>query len=235
LIKLIVNADDFGYSRGVNYGIIDAHKNGIVNSATMMMNMPGVGHAIELAIENPTLQVGIHLVLTCGKPILPNVPSLCDGNGNFKKLTNLLDNKEFSLEELEREWTAQIDRFLGAGLIPTHFDSHHHVHSIPELLPVVQKLAKKYEMSARQMSEQPIQDVPSYTDVFLPDFYGESAKYNFFEHLPERVLDGQTVEVMCHPAYLDHALLSGSSYAADRVRETDILTSVSLPGSIVLL
>jgi predicted glycoside hydrolase/deacetylase ChbG (UPF0249 family) len=49
MIKLIVNADDFGYSRGINHAIIDCHQHGIVNSATMMMNMPGVAHAVELA------------------------------------------------------------------------------------------------------------------------------------------------------------------------------------------
>jgi predicted glycoside hydrolase/deacetylase ChbG (UPF0249 family) len=84
LIKLIVNADDFGYSRCVNFGIIDAHRDGINNSATMMMNMLGVGHAIELAKENPKLQVGIHLVLTCGKPLLPDVPSLVDESATLK-------------------------------------------------------------------------------------------------------------------------------------------------------
>lgn len=235
MIKLIVNADDFGYSRGVNYGILDAHQNGIVNSTTMMMNMPGVNHAIKLAKEHPTLQVGIHLVLTCGKPILSDVPTLVDENGDFRKLSTLMEDRDLSLKELEREWTAQIERFLQAGLIPTHFDSHHHVHTIPEFLPVVQSLASKYQLTARCFSDKAETVVGAFTDVFLSDFYGEGATYDYFDKLPDRVLDGQTVEVMCHPAYLDLSLSSGSSYCNDRMRETDILTTVSLPDSIILL
>jgi chitin disaccharide deacetylase len=235
LIKLIVNADDFGYSRGVNYGIIDAHKNGIVNSATMMMNMPGVMHAVELAKENPKLQVGIHLVLTCGKPLRADVPSLVNENGIFKRIFEFKEQRDLSLDELEREWNAQIEKFLETGLTPTHFDSHHHVHNIPEFLPVVQSLSKKYNLSTRRFLKDPVEGVPAFSNVFLHDFYGEGATYDYFENLVTRVQDGQTVEVMCHPGYLDHEILNGSSYAVDRVKETDILTCVNLPSGIVLL
>lgn len=235
MIKLIVNADDFGYSRGINYGIIDAHLNGIVNSTTMMMNMPGVGHAVELAKVNPTLQVGIHLVLSCGKPLLSDVPSLVDENGHFKRLPDFLNDRDLPLLELEREWTAQIEKFLETGLIPSHFDSHHHIHAIPEFLPVVQKLSRKYSLSARQAEGHTVEGVPAFTDVFLHDFYGEGATEDYFEKISSRVHDGQTVEIMCHPGYLDHDILKGSSYASQRVEETRILTSVSLPKNIVLL
>jgi len=230
-----VNADDFGYSRGINYGIIDAHKHGIVNSATMMMNMPGVPHAVELAKANPRLQVGVHLVLTCGKPLLSDVPSLVNEIGSFKRLSELKGQREISHDELAREWSAQIERFLETGLTPTHFDSHHHVHTIPEFLPVVQMLAKKYNLSTRRFAEDAVEGVASFSDVFLHDFYGEGATYDYFEKVVTHVQDGQTVEVMCHPGYLDLEILNGSSYAVDRVKETDILTSVKLPEGIVLL
>jgi chitin disaccharide deacetylase len=235
LINLIVNADDFGYSRGINYGIIDAHKNGIVNSATMMMNMPGVTHAVELAKENPKLQVGIHLVLTCGKPLLTDVPSLVNKNGSFKRISELKEQRDLSLDELAREWCAQIEKFLETGLTPTHFDSHHHVHTIPEFLPVVQMLSKKYNLCARRFLREQVEGVPAFSDVFLHDFYGEGATFDYFKNLVTRVRDGQTVEVMCHPGYLDYEILNGSSYAVDRVKETEILTSITLPSNIVLL
>jgi chitin disaccharide deacetylase len=230
-----VNADDFGYSRGINYGIIDAHKNGIVNSATMMMNMSGVSHAVELAKENPTLQLGIHLVLTCGKPLLADVPSLMDDQGNFKKMNDIIRDHNLSLLELEREWTAQIERFLEFGLTATHFDSHHHVHSIPEFLPVIQRLSKKYNLPVRRISEQPVEGVPSFTDHFFHDFYGDGVTDDYFVELAKLDVDNQTIEVMCHPGYLDYDVLSGSSYAADRVKETRILTSVTLPNNFRLL
>jgi chitin disaccharide deacetylase len=235
MIKLIVNADDYGYSRGINYGIIDAHKNGIVNSATMMMNMPGVTHAVELAKENPTLKVGIHLVLTCGKPLLHDVPSLVNKKGNFKSRSELIEHNDISLEELEREWTAQIEKFLATGLTLTHFDSHHHVHTVPEFLSVVQKLAQKYNLSARRVSDHALENIAPYTDVFLHDFYGDGVTVDYFEKIVNRVQDGQTVEVMCHPGYLDQEVVNNSSYTIDRVKETEILSAVKLPKEIILL
>ncbi|GGI17335.1 chitin disaccharide deacetylase [Gottfriedia solisilvae] len=233
MIKLIVNADDFGYSKGINYGIIEAHRNGIVNSTTMMMNMPGVSHAVDLAKENPNLKVGIHLVLTCGRPLLTDVPTLVDQNGFFKKNRDILESN-ISLEELEREWTAQVEKFLESGLTLTHIDSHHHVHTVPKFLPIVQKLSKKYNLSVRRVSDHAIEGVPPFSDVFLHEFYGEGATYDYFEKIVTQVQDGQTVEVMCHPGYLDHEVLNNSSYAKDRVTEVEILTSISLPNQFVL-
>lgn len=109
MIKLIVNADDFGFSAGVNYGIIHSHLNGIVNSTTVMMNMPGTEHALALAQQHPCLRIGLHLVLTCGKPLLSGMRSLTDENGVFKSQSSLQD---VSLDELEQEWSEQINRFL---------------------------------------------------------------------------------------------------------------------------
>lgn len=235
MIKLIINADDFGYSRGINHGIIDSHLNGIVNSTTMMMNMPGTEHAIELAKEYSSLKVGIHLVLTCGKPILTNAPTLVDHTGNFKTLANLNSSKDISLDELEREWSAQIDCFVSSGLIPTHFDSHHHVHTMKEFLPVVQKLANKYNLPVRRNGTKPIEGVQAFSDICLLDFYGDTAKPSYFENLSEKVEDGKIAEIMCHPAYLDNFLLNGSSYNLLRLTELEILTSTKLPSNLKLL
>ncbi|WHY00363.1 chitin disaccharide deacetylase [Neobacillus sp. DY30] len=235
MITLIVNADDFGLSRGVNNGIVDSYLYGIVNSATMMMNMPGTEHAIELAKKHPGLRVGIHLVLTCGKPLLKNVPSLVDENGDFKKLSYLTRTKDLSLEELEREWTAQIERFLAAGLKPTHFDSHHHVHTMEELLPVVQRLAKRYNLAVRTNGSKKIAEVKAFSDLCLFDFYGEGVTEEYFLSLADRLEDGKRVEIMCHPAYLDNTLLNVSSYTHTRLTELDILTSVKLPENLTLL
>jgi chitin disaccharide deacetylase len=234
MIKLIVNADDFGFSRGVNFGIIDAHKRGIVNSATMMMNMPGTDHAIDLAKDNPSLMVGIHLVLTCGKPLLPDVPSLVDENGNFKKQNRIIENNDIILNDLEREWTAQIEKFLASGLVPTHFDSHHHVHGMPEFYSVVRGLSEKYNLPVRK-TDQELDGIKPFTDLFFADFYGETVHEDYFTQLGARVKDGQTVEIMCHPAYLDNEVLNGSSYNVMRAKETCILTNVSLPNNLALL
>ncbi|MFD0051324.1 chitin disaccharide deacetylase [Actinomycetes bacterium NPDC127524] len=233
MIHLIVNADDFGYSRGVNYGILDSHLLGIVNSATMMMNMEGTEHAIQLAKEHPSLKTGIHLVLTCGRPLLTDVRSLTDQNGNFKKQSQLLKDGSFSLDEIEREWSVQIEAFLSSGLEPTHLDSHHHMHGTKEIMPVAELLSKKYGLPLRKTGNGK-EGVSYFSGVFLDDFYGEGATEDYFNKLHEKVSGNALVEVMCHPAYLDTSIMEGSSYNLARLRETLILTNTVLPKNIAL-
>jgi predicted glycoside hydrolase/deacetylase ChbG (UPF0249 family) len=236
MIKLIVNADDFGYSRAVNYGIIDCHKYGIVTSATMMMNMGGTSHAIALAKENPSLRVGIHLVLTCGKPLLNDVPNLTDENGFFKKIPYFKAQVDLNIEEIEREWTAQIEKFIKTGLPISHLDSHHHVHHLKALYPLIKKLAKKYDVPVRQMEKDShFEGIKLHSDYFFSDFYKDGIRINYFEDLLRKVAPGKTVEVMTHPAYLDRDILHGSSYTHNRVEEAYLLTNMKLPKGIELV
>lgn len=225
-MKLIVNADDFGYSRGVNFGIIDSYQKGIVTSTTMMMNMPAMEHAFELAKENPGLGVGIHLVLTCGSPIRDDVPSLVNEKGEFHHIREIFSYAEET--DIEREFSSQIERFLSTGYTPTHIDSHHHVHTHELVLPIVLRLAERYHLPVRKFTEDPLK-MESFrrvksTDLFLYDFYGDHLTYEMFEQLLSDVKECQTVEMMCHPAYLDTELLTGSSYALPRAKEVSILT-----------
>ncbi|CAM4062117.1 hypothetical protein BAMA_00940 [Bacillus manliponensis] len=233
MIQLIVNADDFGLSEGVNYGIIDGHVNGLVNSATMMMNMPGVEHAVQLAKHHKTLGVGIHLVLTAGKPLLDDVPSLVQEDGTFHKQATVWEGKVMNPEDVEREWTAQIEKFLSYGLKPTHLDSHHHVHAIPVLHNVVERLAEKYDLPVRCCAEDRL--IRPFSDTLLTDFYADGVVDNYFIGLKERVQDGMTVEIMVHPAYVDPELVRRSSYVMKRVEELRILTEASLPEGMELV
>ena len=232
MIKLIVNADDFGYSPGVNYGILHSHLFGIVNSATMMMNMPGTEQALAMARQYPGLRTGVHLVLTCGKPLLSDLITLANKAGYFRSQADL---DGISAEELELEWSAQIDRFIGAGLLPSHLDSHHHVHTREEFLPVVQYLSKKYDLPFRVNGVQVIEGVKSYSHRCLFDFYGDGIQEDFFSRLADKAEDGETVEVMCHPAFADQLLMEGSSYNLMRIKELEILCSAKLPLDIKLL
>lgn len=84
--KVIFNSDDFGYSHGVNYGIMDAYQRGILTSTTLMANMPGFEHAVKLRKEMPRLGVGVHLTLTCGKPLLKTVDTLIESR-EFRSLS----------------------------------------------------------------------------------------------------------------------------------------------------
>jgi hypothetical protein len=227
MVKLIINADDFGYSFGVNYGIIDSHVHGIVNSATIMMNMPGASHAVKLAKQHPSLKIGVHLVLTCGKPLLPDVKSLVDHHGYFKTLSQLKMGNDIDLYDLEREWTAQIEALYQTGLIPNHMDSHHHVHRMKAFYPVVKKLSDKFNLPVRKVGG--LTDLAFYSDLFFDDFYGNGVTDKYFEELPSRIGDAQIIEVMVHPGYVDQPLLMGSSYNLQRIEETHILTDTTLP------
>lgn len=238
MIKVIVNADDFGYSRGVNYGIIDAHKYGLVNSATMMMNMPEAKHAFDLASNYPNLALGVHLVLTADSPLLKeDVSSLIQENGRFKTLAMLRDNFDIRIDEVEKEWEAQIEAFLSYGVKPNHFDSHHHIHSHPQLQGVIRKLAIKYNVPVRRMGidTEATEGVSMYSDVTLFDFYDAGVTENYFDHLPNKVKDEKIVEVMCHPAYVDSQLHQGTSYCLPRLKELEILMNAKLPPTCELV
>ncbi|XRG78604.1 chitin disaccharide deacetylase [Rossellomorea sp. GAMAL-10_SWC] len=236
MTKLIVNADDFGYSKGVNYGIIEAHLNGIVNSATMMMNMYAVEHGIELAKLHPTLGLGVHLVLTAGKPLLTGLQTIVDQNGDFLKNSYWYDNPVINVDEVEKEWDAQIQKFISYGLNPSHLDSHHHVHMIPILHPVIAKLSQKYDLPVRISPKSQIDGITPFTDQLLTDFYGSDIPINYFETIEDRINNRiESVEVMVHPALIDNYLKNGTSYCFERLTELDILTNSKLPEGVELV
>ncbi|GGA49166.1 carbohydrate deacetylase [Kroppenstedtia guangzhouensis] len=225
MTQLIINADDFGYSKGVNLGILESFKNGVVTSTTLMTNMPCAEHAAKLAREHPELGVGIHLVLTCGSPLCKDVPSLVDDQGVFRSRREL--EKVAEPDHIERELTRQVEAFFSLGLKPTHLDSHHHVHSHGKVAPIVLKLAKQYRLPIRKVSDDPLHSTNREvrtTDLFLSDFYGDGVTKNGFLQVLERGAAVETAEIMCHPAYLDHNLLTGSSYSLPRAKELVILT-----------
>lgn len=134
--RLIVNADDFGMSRGISDGIVLAHRFGFLTSTSLMVNMPEADYAIERLGAAPELSVGIHLNICRGKPISPSrdVPSLLDGSGNFNTapvMIHKLWRWQISTQELEAEFRAQIRWMKARGFQPTHADSHHHMHIYP--------------------------------------------------------------------------------------------------------
>ncbi|MFE8700244.1 chitin disaccharide deacetylase [Cytobacillus sp. FJAT-54145] len=234
MTKLIINADDFGYSKGVNLGIIEAYKNGVVTSATMMTNMPGAAHAAALALENPDLGVGVHLVLDCGRPVSDSVPSLINENGDFHKIDGL--EKYAELSDIEKEYTCQIEKFLSLGLVPTHLDSHHHLHGHKKIYPIVEKLAQKYNLPVRKVSAEQGHSSNSnlkMVNYFNHEFFGDDLTTELFIEIINKTLSYEISEVMTHPAFIDESILRGSSYALQRVRELTILTSEEVKEAIV--
>lgn len=153
---LIVNADDLGRTVGINRGILEAHKKGIVTSATVMVNYPAAEEGIALMqAEAPFLGLGLHLNLTSGRPVLPleEVPSLVDEQGLFRPPANWgAVMTAFAPEEVDRELRAQLARFIAlAGKPPTHLDSHHHaVYCCPAGLRTMLDLAQTNTLPIRR-------------------------------------------------------------------------------------
>jgi predicted glycoside hydrolase/deacetylase ChbG (UPF0249 family) len=134
--RLIVNADDLGLSRGITDGILVAHAEGIVTSGSLMVNQPATDYAIDRLPEVPKLDVGVHLNLCQGKPVLPPsaLPTLVDSDGYFLRPAEMARRLTFlraSTKEIEAEFCAQIDRMRSYGLFPSHADSHHRFHIYP--------------------------------------------------------------------------------------------------------
>jgi|SRR5690625_859062 len=211
---LIINADDFGYSTGINYGIIHAFQRGILSSTTMMANMPGFDEGVTLAKENPTLGIGIHLTLTAGRPLRQDVKSLVDEAGNFHELAFYEKKFEIDTEDLYKEWKAQIEKVIQSGLSPTHLDSHHHVNTIPLITDVFTELAREYQLPVRNNFSVP-EDIPT-TNRFITtlDTIGgvrEIWKAMQIRNIIEDCKTFGIVEAMCHPGYVDHTLVQGSS------------------------
>lgn len=145
--ELILNADDFGLTRGVNEGIIRAHHEGILTSATLMANGAAFDDAVRAARANPSLGVGCHLVLVGGTAVAPaeRVPSLVDAAGRLPAALGALIGRvscgAIRGEEIEFELAAQIRKIRDAGIEPTHLDTHKHAHAHPRIMQALGRVA----------------------------------------------------------------------------------------------
>jgi len=157
--RLIVNADDFGLTPGVNRAIIELHEAGVLTSTTLMARAGATNEAINLALAHPTLGVGCHIVLVDGEPVLSpqkDVPHLADPvDGAFRKKlgefliwlytgrADGLTSMAIRAQQIEAEAFAQIARLQDRGLHLTHVDTHKHTHMFPAVLRPVLRAAKR--------------------------------------------------------------------------------------------
>ena len=238
--SLIVNADDFGRSPGVNRGVLEAHLNGVVTSATLMANAPATEDAAALAKRLVHLDVGVHLVLTFGRPLCDpaEVPSLVQTGGVFPRTAGeVLGAGRVVPEEALREFRAQYARARSLlGREPTHLDSHHFTQDEPAVSWALRELACETGAAARQQSETQRDDYRSHgirtPDRFVREFqFSGRIGFADLERLLQRIAaegDGVT-ELMCHPARPDPELLDGSAYAHEREEELTTLCDPKLP------
>jgi chitin disaccharide deacetylase len=138
--RLVVNADDFGFTPDVNRGILAAHRGGILTASTLMANGDAFDDAVRLARDTPSLDVGCHLVLISGRSLLPpyaplptSVPALLQG----------LAARSIRVYD---ELAAQVRKILATGLQPTHLDTHKHTHLAPPVLDAVARISEEFDI-----------------------------------------------------------------------------------------
>lgn len=199
-----------------------------------MANMSGTEHAVELSKQIPTLAVGVHLSLTCGKPILgKKVSSLISEDGNFYKLSDFENESvEIDKNELYDEWKTQIEKLYSLGVKLSHIDSHHHIHTFEQISEIAKTLSKEYDLPIRNCNRATNKDDINFLDLcnYQPirdmSIKYMSAREKCFKVIESNIIKNiefEKSEAMCHPAFIDSYLLEGSSFNIPRIREVDIL------------
>lgn len=239
---LIVNADDFGFTRDVNQGIVDAHRNGVLTATTLMANGDAFEDAVRLAKQTPSLDIGCHLVLVQGESVLTRRPL---PSGPKQLIRALL----FSRLNPYLEFKAQIQRLLRAGVRPSHLDTHKHTHVLPAVLSAVMRVAQEFEIPFIRLPfdsgwtivrpfDRWYRRKLSYRKLGATDHF---VGFRLTDHLSEETLE-QTVralppgwtELMCHPGYLgDELRVARTRLKTERQRELDALTSVRIRQLVV--
>lgn len=206
---VIFNADDFGQTAGINRGIIDCHRRGVVTSASLMVTGRALAEAVSMSRDHPQLSLGLHW----------------DVWGE--------DERDFDISDVEAvkdELRRQIDEFARVvGRLPTHVDSHRHVHREPHLMPIFRELVTPLGVPLRGDGSV----------RYLGGFYAqwewqvtnlEYVSVPFLERmLREEVADGWT-EVSCHPGYMEPGY--SAVYAQERVAEVMTLTDPRISATL---
>ena len=189
-LQKIFNADGFGISKGVNAAIVKAHREGILNSASLMINQKYAAEAVKLAKEMPELEMGLHVNLTNEYPAASaqEIPLLVDGQGKLKNgFVNLLLLSFFKPRQLrlqiEIEMRAQIAKYLTTGLPLQHLDSHRHVHMIPQIFKTMRKLQKEFEVPRIRVMNENIFNTLKYNHNKSWLFDGALIKYALLRFL----------------------------------------------------
>ena len=197
---LIVNADDFGASRGINRGIIDAQRHGILTSTSLLVDAPLSEEAAKLSRVAPDLSVGLHVRLT---------------NGGSKSVAAQGDG-DHCRAELRRQFS-RFEELIGQP--PTHLDSHHNIHRDLRLLPHFLHFAREHALSLREHS--PIRCFTKFYGQWGGESHPEQISPASLARMLEAELEKGVTELSCHPGYVDPDF--SSSYAAERRIELQTL------------
>jgi chitin disaccharide deacetylase len=201
---LIVNADDFGASRGINRGVVEAHCQGILTSTSLLVTAPFSQEAALLAQKFPELSVGLHVDLGP----LPSSPSTEVASGDWRS-----------------QLRGQFIRFRELlGDLPTHIDSHRNVHRDPRVLPLFLELAQDFGLPLREHS--PVRYYSKFYGQWGGKSHLEQISASHLAHILENDIGPGVTELSCHPGYLDPDFRSG--YLAEREAELNALCDPTL-------
>jgi predicted glycoside hydrolase/deacetylase ChbG (UPF0249 family) len=250
--RLIVNADDFGFTSDVNEGIVEAHREGILTATTIMANGNAFEHAVSLGRQTPSLDIGCHLVLVQGRSVADPSREL---PASIPELARLLFQRKIPVYE---ELLAQVRKIVRTGIRPTHLDTHKHTHLFPPVLDAVARLAQEWRIP---WVRRPFDfGIDSGTDVLKsavavgmritrPGFARKLAELKTTDHFTgfqitgtlqeanliatlERLPQGLT-EFMCHPGRLGPELHAAKTRLKEsRELELSALKSVAVRETI---
>jgi predicted glycoside hydrolase/deacetylase ChbG (UPF0249 family) len=230
---LTINADDFGFARDVNAGIVEAHRDGVLTSTTLMANGDAFEDAVNRARETPTLDIGCHLVLVQGRSALTGGPLPAS-------LSQLVPMVIMGKLDAYAEFAAQINKIVGAGIRPSHLDTHKHTHLLPKVFRAVVRLAKEYAipyvrlpvdttlpMSAtiRRHYDRMLSPGVVTTDHFIGFRLTGSLTEETLAEALLQLPEGRT-EFMCHPGRMGNELARAQTRLKEsRVKELEALIS----------
>lgn len=178
--QLILSADDFGMSAGVNAGVLRAHTQGVLTQASLMVTGDAAAEAVGMALRTPTLAVGLHLVLVQGRASLPPhaIPDLADGTGMLPMDPIRSGLRYFFLprlrEQVRREVVAQLDAFASTGLALSHVDGHLTIHMHPVVLDVLCDVRLRYGIRWLRLPLEPLRPNLGFDRRFLGRKLGEA-------------------------------------------------------------
>ena len=234
--RLIVNADDFGLTAGVSRGILRAHRDGLVTSATVLASLPPEPE-LDAAAAGAGLGLGLHFNLTWGRPVSPagTVPSLVDAEGRFGRDLAVLQERARP-DDVRRECETQIEVFSRRfGRPPTHLDSHHHVHRVPRVMDAVVDVVLGARLPLRSQDAGFREGLRRHGIATTDHFLGDAQVEPYWT--TERLLDQLAIlplgvtELMCHPGVFDEDL-AYSRYGRQREVELAALCDLEARATV---
>lgn len=254
--SLIVTADDVGLHRGMTDGALQAHEAGIVTACSVVANGAAFHHAVERLRDHPRLSVGVHLTLVEERPVAPDVDSLVGAggllHGSYYDFVPRYFARRIRIDDVEREFRAQIEAILGAGITLQHANGHQHLHLLPRIFTLVQRLAEEYRIPyVRIVDEKKHGRGLRHTSVSVLSRLGRAARTRARLRTNDRTIgvthaghmstsaliallddvDGLT-ELVCHPGLNDAELHQAYDWAYEWEAETAALCDPALRDAI---